>query len=64
MEETSSLSPSLQNEDEGNLLSPRSELIPFLRHVDDNVCEFTIEEYFLEVVQDYKADLGSENWIL
>ena len=51
MEETSSLSPSLQNEDEGNLLSPRSELIPFLRHVDDNVCEFTIEAILFQCNQ-------------
>lgn len=41
MEDKSSLSLSLQNLDEGNLVFPRTELIPFLRHVDDNVREFT-----------------------
>ena len=46
MEDKSSLSPSLQNLDEGNLVFPRTELtelIPFLRHVDNNVREFTCD---------------------
>ena len=41
MEDKSSLSLSLQNLDERNLVFPRTELFrPFLRHVDDNVREF------------------------
>ena len=43
MEDKSSLSPNLQNLDEGNLVFPRTELIPFLRHVDNNVREFTCD---------------------
>ena len=43
MKDKSSLSPGLQNLDEGNLVFPRTELIPFLRHVDDNVREFTCD---------------------
>ena len=43
MEDKSSLSPGLQNSDEGNLVFPRTELIPFLRHVDENVREFTCD---------------------
>ena len=41
MQDKSSLSLSLRNLDEGNLVFPRTELIPFLRLVDDNVREFT-----------------------
>ena len=40
MDDKSSLSLSLQNLDKGNLIFPRTELIPFLRHVDNNVREF------------------------
>jgi len=43
MDKKSSLSLSLQNLDEGNLVFPRTELIPFLRHVDNNVREFTCD---------------------
>ena len=43
MEDKSSLSPNLQNLDEGNLVFPRTELIPFVRHVDNNVREFTCD---------------------
>ena len=43
MEDKSSLSLSLQNLDEGNLVFPRNELLPFLRHVDDNIREFTCD---------------------
>ena len=32
-----------KNLDEGNLVFPRTELIPFLRHVDNNVREFTCD---------------------
>ena len=41
MKDKSLISPSLQNLDEGNLVFPRTELISFLRQVDDNVREFT-----------------------
>lgn len=41
MKDKSLISSSLQNLDEGNLVFPRTELIPFLTHVDDNVREFT-----------------------
>lgn len=37
MEDKLSLSPGLQNSDEGNLVFPRTELFPFLRHVDEKV---------------------------
>jgi len=43
MQDKSSLSLSLRNLDEGNLVFPRTELIPFLRLVDDNVREFTCD---------------------
>lgn len=45
MQDKSSLSPSLRNIDEGNLVLPRMELIPFLRLVDDHVREFTLRVY-------------------
>jgi len=41
MEDKSSLSLSLQNLDEGNLVFSRTELFPFLRNVNVNVREFT-----------------------
>ena len=41
MKDKSLISSSLQNLHEGNLVFPRTELIPFLTHVDDNVREFT-----------------------
>ena len=43
MKDILSLSPSLQNLDEGNLVFPRTELILFLRHVYNNVHEFTCD---------------------
>ena len=41
MKDKSSLSSSLKNLDEGNLIFPRIELLPFLKEVDKNVREFT-----------------------
>lgn len=41
MKDKSSLSSSLKNLDEGNLIFPRIELLPFLKQVDKNVREFT-----------------------
>ena len=41
MKDKSSLSSSLKNLDEGNLIFPRMELVPFLKEVDKNVREFT-----------------------
>ena len=43
MEDKSSLSISLQNLDEGSLIFPIPELLPFLRRVDDNIREFTCD---------------------
>ena len=43
MKDKSSISVSLQNLDEGNLVFPRTELIPFLRNVDENVREFACD---------------------
>jgi len=43
MQDKSSLSLSLRNLDEGNLVFPRTELIPFLRLVDGNVRKFTCD---------------------
>lgn len=43
MEDKSSLSISLQNLDKGSLIFPIPELLPFLSHVDDNICEFTCD---------------------
>ena len=43
MEDKSSMSLSLQNLDEGSLVFPIPELLPFLRRVDDNIREFTCE---------------------
>ena len=43
MEDKSSLSISLQNLDEGSLVFPIPELLPFLRRVDDNIREFTCD---------------------
>ena len=37
MKEKSSISVSLQNFDKGNLVFLRTEVIPFLRNVDENV---------------------------
>lgn len=43
MEDKSSLSISLQNLDEGSLVFSIPELLPFLKRVDDNICEFTCD---------------------
>ena len=43
MKDKSILSQSMQNLDEGNLVFPKTELIPFLRRVDENVREFTCD---------------------
>ena len=43
MKDKSSISVSLQNLDKGNLVFPRTELIPFLRNVDENVREFACD---------------------
>ena len=41
MKDKSKIPQSLRNLDEGNLVFPRAELLPFLKKVDDNVREFT-----------------------
>ena len=58
MKDKSSISVSLQNLDEGNLVFPRTELIPFLRNVDENVrefaCDANLQKYptkFIELCQ-------------
>ena len=58
MKDKSSISVSLQNLDEGNLVFPRTELIPFLRNVDENVrefaCDANLQKYptkFIEMCQ-------------
>ena len=43
MKDKSKIPSSLRNLDEGNLVFPRNEVIPFLRQVDDNVREFTCD---------------------
>ena len=43
MKDKSSISASLKNLDEGNLIFPRIELLPFLKEVDKNVREFTTD---------------------
>ena len=43
MTDKSSISQSLKNLDEGNLLFPRMELLPFLKEVDNNVREFATD---------------------
>ena len=43
MTDKSSISHSLKNLDEGNLLFPRMELLPFLKEVDNNVREFATD---------------------
>ncbi|KAJ7374192.1 hypothetical protein OS493_007265 [Desmophyllum pertusum] len=43
MKDKSSVPQSLKNLDEGNLVFPRTELLPFLKQVDNNVREFTCD---------------------
>ena len=40
MKDKSSISASLKNLDEGNLIFPRIKPLPFLKEVDKNACEF------------------------
>ena len=40
MKDKPSISASLKNLDEGNLIFPRIKPLPFLKEVDKNVCEF------------------------
>ena len=43
MKDKSDISQSLKNLDEGNLVFPRMELLPFLKEVDSNVREFATD---------------------
>lgn len=43
MKDKSDITSSLKNLDEGNLIFPRAELIPFLRSVDNEVREFATD---------------------
>jgi len=43
MTDKSSILQSLKNLDEGNLVFPRMELLPFLKEVDKNVCKFATD---------------------
>ena len=43
MKDKSDIPSSLKNLDEGNLIFPRAELIPYLRSVDDEVREFVVD---------------------
>jgi len=48
MKDKSHISSSLINLDEGNLIFPRAELIPFLRSVDNEVREFATDSNLLK----------------